>query len=206
MLTELDGWVEATLPTSFGWVEGRVGTVDEDDQRRQQTSAPEQRGGGLARGARRGGAALTTLAVVAVATVVGVTLTGCGAGETGGGSGGGSGSAERVCPAVDYGRTLIVQLGDDWPLVEGHTVVATCSSPCGQVQRDNDELTREVTGAVTGSTARLQMMAMPDSVVVTVVSPEGPVADVEASLAWQRVGGTEECGGPMEAVVTVPSR
>lgn len=118
----------------------------------------------------------------------------------------GPGAAERIRPAIGYSRTLIVQLADDWPLAEGHTVVATCPSPCGQVQRDNDESTREVTGALTGSTARLQMMAMPDSVVVTVVGPEGPVAEVDASLAWRRRGGTEECGGPMEAVVTVRPR
>jgi hypothetical protein len=155
---------------------------------------------------------VTALAVAAVATVVALTLTGCGAGSAGGGSasGGtatdGSGGAERICPAVDYGRTLIVQFADDWPLAEGRTVVATCPSPCGQVQRDNDELTREVTGALTGSTARLPMMAMPDSVVVTVLGPEGPVAEVEGPLAWQRVGGTEECGGPMEAGVLVPAR
>ena len=185
-------------------------TEGEDELRRQQTSAAEQLGA-RARGARRGAAAVTAVVIAAVATVVALTLSGCGAGSTGGGSASDdtatdeSGGAERICPAIDYGRTLIVQLADGWPAAEGRTVVASCSSPCGQVQRDDDELTREVTGALTGSIARLSMMAMPDSVVVTVLGPEGPVAEVEASLAWQRVGGTEECGGPMEAVVLVPT-
>jgi hypothetical protein len=187
-----------------------MNTADEDELRRQQPSAAEQFGG-LARGARRGAALVTALVFAAVSTVVVLTLTGCGAGSTGGGpaAGGtatdGSGGAERICPAIDYGRTLIVQLADGWPLAEGRTVVATCPSPCGEVRQDNDELTREVTGALTDSTARLPMLAMPDSVVVTVLGPEGRVAEVEGSLAWQRVGGTDECGGSMEAVVLVPA-
>ncbi len=107
---------------------------------------------------------------------------------------------------MDYGRTLVVQLADDWPPAEGRIVVARCSSPCGQVQQNSDELAREVSGALTGKSAGLWVMDMPDSVVVTVSGPDGPLAEIEQSLTWERVGGTEECGGPMEAVVVVPAR
>ncbi|TQN44129.1 hypothetical protein FHU33_3615 [Blastococcus colisei] len=185
-------------------------TAEKDELRRQQISASEQLGG-LAWGARRGAATMTALVTAAAATVIVLTLTGCGTGsaESGSPSGGagtaGSRGAERICPAIDYGRTLIVQLADGWPLAEGRTVVATCPSPYGQVRRGNDELTREVTGALTGSTARLPMMAMPEVVVGAVLGPEGSVVEVEASLSWRRVGGTEECGGPREAVVLLPT-
>ncbi len=185
-------------------------TADEDELRRQWASAAEQLGG-FSRLARRGAAAVTALAVAAVAAVVVLTVTGCGAGMTGGGAAPGgppearAGGTDRICPAIDYGRTLIVQLADGWPAAEGRTVVVRCEEPCGRVQRDRDELTHDVAGALTGSTARLPMMAMPESVVVTVLGPEGPLGEVAESLTWRRVGGTEECGGPMEAVVLVPA-
>ena len=149
--------------------------------------------------ARRGAAVITAPAVAAIGSVVVLMLSGCG------GPGDGPGGAPRACPAVDYGRTLVVRLADDWPPTEGRTVVARCSSPCGQVQQDGDELAREVSGVLTGSSAELWMMDMPDSVVVTVLGPKGQVAEVEQALTWERVGGTEECGGPMEAVVVVPA-
>ncbi|MGY1751777.1 hypothetical protein ACI79H_01440 [Blastococcus sp. SYSU D01042] len=98
-----------------------------------------------------------------------------------------------------------MRLAEDWPPTDGRTVVARCSSPCGQAQQDRDDPAREVRGALTGSSAALSMMDMPDSMVVTVLSPEGQVAEVEQALTWERVGGTEECGGPMEAVVVVPA-
>jgi hypothetical protein len=182
-----------------------VHTADQDELRRQRMSAARQR---FARLTRRSAAAVTALTVAAVAAVVVLTVTGCGAGTTGGGVVPGrppdarEGGTGRICPAIDYGRTLVVQLADGWPAAEGRTVVVRCEEPCGRVQRDHDELTHDVSGALAGSTARLPMMAMPESVVVTVLGPEGP-AEVAEPLTWRRVGGTEECGGPMEAVVLV---
>ena len=38
------------------------------------------------------------------------------------------------------------------------------------------------------------------------IGPDGGVlAGLSADLDWQRVGGSEECGGPHEATVTVPA-
>ena len=49
-------------------------------------------------------------------------------------------------------------------------------------------------------------MSVPDSVDVRVLGPDGSVpAGLEAGLDRVRVGGSEECGGPMEAGVTVPA-
>jgi hypothetical protein len=185
-----------------------VQTADEDELRRQRVSAAGQR---FARLARRSAAAVTALAVAAVAAVVVLTATGCGVETTGGGPASGgppearAGETDRICPAIDHGRTLVVQLADGWPAAEGRTVVVRCEEPCGRVQRDRDEPTHDVSGALAGSIARLPMMAVPESVVVTVLDPGGAVAEVAESLTWRRVGGTEECGGPMEAVVLVPA-
>ncbi|MGY1605734.1 MULTISPECIES: hypothetical protein [unclassified Geodermatophilus] len=131
------------------------------------------------------------------ATALVPTLTACGTGSL-------DGDAGQVCPAVDYGRTLVVRLTGDWPAAEGRTVVARCSSPCGAVQLGREDLGPEVTGALVGSTANLSTMATPDFVAVTVVEPDGHQTRVDAALDWTRVGGTEECGGPMEAEVDVP--
>ena len=138
-----------------------------------------------------------SLILILGATALVPTLTACGSGPMGGDAG-------RVCPAVDYGRTLIVRLTGDWPAVEGRTVVARCSSPCGAVQLGREDLALEVTGALVGSTAHLATMATPDFVRVTVVEPDGHQTGIDTALDWERVGGTEECGGPMEAEVSVP--
>jgi hypothetical protein len=146
---------------------------------------------------------MTALMVAAVGTAVVPTLGGCGGSERS--SGRGPSDLQRLCAATDHGRTLVVQLADDWPPGQGGTVVARCSSPCGEVRQDSDELTRGVSGALTGARVELSMMGLPDSVVVTVLGPDGPLAEIEETLTWQRVGGTAECGGPMEAVVVIPA-
>ncbi|HYO35192.1 MAG TPA: hypothetical protein VER97_03890 [Geodermatophilus sp.] len=47
---------------------------------------------------------------------------------------------------------------------------------------------------------------MPGTVEVTVLGPDGAVlAEVEADPDRVRLGGSEECGGPHEATVTVPA-
>ena len=49
-------------------------------------------------------------------------------------------------------------------------------------------------------------MVSPETVEVSVLGPDGAVlAGTEAELEWVRVGGSEGCGGPHEARVTVPA-
>ena len=64
-----------------------------------------------------------------------------------------------------------------------------------------------LTAPLTGRSAGLSVdMAAPESVVVTVLGADGSdLAEVSADLEWHRVGGSEECGGPMETTVTVPA-
>jgi hypothetical protein len=63
-----------------------------------------------------------------------------------------------------------------------------------------------VSGALTDSTTGLWIVNMPDSVVITVLGPDGgSPAEIEQPLGWERVDGIRKCGGPMEAVVVVPA-
>ncbi|MGY1638814.1 hypothetical protein ACI78V_19370 [Geodermatophilus sp. SYSU D00742] len=109
----------------------------------------------------------------------------------------------RACPAIDWGRTLVVSLAADWPTGESRSVHVACDSPCG-LPASGGEPAGELTAPLEGPVARLYPLGLPGSVVVTVVGPAGPEAQVEADLDWRRVGGDEECGGPVRAEVTVP--
>jgi hypothetical protein len=100
-----------------------------------------------------------------------------------------------VCPAIAYGSTLVVRLAADWP-PDGHrSVQVDCGSPC--------ELPTGSSVPGTGSQARVVMFDPPDSLTVTVSDASGPLTSVEVEPTWNRVEGSEECGGPIEATVTV---
>jgi hypothetical protein len=98
--------------------------------------------------------------------------------------------ASTVCPAIGWSNTLTVGLADGWPPVDGGTLLV------------DDELSVPLTGS---STVVHMDMTAPDSVVLTVLGPDGTeLAQLATDLDWRRVGGTEECGGPHAASVTVP--
>ena len=115
------------------------------------------------------------------------------------------GEGRGVCPAVGWFDTLTVQLAEDWPDGEGRSVRLDCGGPCDPPVLSGDP--SRLTAAWEGSTARFTVgMSVPDSVEVTVLGPDGAVlAEVDAAPDWVRVGGSEECGGPHEATVTVPA-
>ncbi len=98
--------------------------------------------------------------------------------------------AGTVCPAIGWSNTLTVGLADGWPPVDGGTLLV------------DDELSVPLTGS---STVVQMDMTAPDSVVLTVIGPDGTeLAQLATDLDWRRVGGTQECGGPHTASVTVP--
>jgi hypothetical protein len=115
----------------------------------------------------------------------------------------------QACPAIGWGSTLTVELAPDWPPGEGRSVEVGCPEPCGLPALGSTPSgpIREGVAPLTGtSTALSFVMETPDSVVVPVLGPDGAVlAEVAADLDWERVGGSEECGGPMAATVTVPA-
>ncbi|GAB3192996.1 hypothetical protein GCM10027261_06880 [Geodermatophilus arenarius] len=130
-----------------------------------------------------------------------VLLAGCA------GAPGGSGAV--VCPAIGWVDAVRVELTGDWTGPAPASVRVVCEPSCGQVVRlDRDpEPRREVTAPLTGTTAGVPTgTGTPDAATVTVLAADGgALAEVDADLDWVRVGGSEECGGPMEATVVVPA-
>jgi hypothetical protein len=111
-----------------------------------------------------------------------------------------------VCPAIGWSNALTVELAEGWADVPGGSITLDCSSPCGAIDLDAHEPASELSVPLTGGAAVVQLLATPDSVTATVLGSDGVVlGGTTAHLDWRRVGGSEECGGPMEAVVSIPS-
>jgi hypothetical protein len=64
-----------------------------------------------------------------------------------------------------------------------------------------------MTSASEGSTAGSMVgLFVPETVEVAVLgSDEAVLAETTAAPEWVRVGGSEQCGGPHQATVTVPA-
>jgi hypothetical protein len=118
-----------------------------------------------------------------------------------------AGGPDVVCPAIGWGSAVRVELTGDWSAQPVGVVELECSTPC-------ERLT--VLDEVTGEPVQLHEAVdplswpvfgeRPGSAVATVLAPDGSeLARVESQLEFERVGGTEECGGPTEATVRVPA-
>ena len=123
-----------------------------------------------------------------------VLATGCGTGQG------------TACPAVAWGSTLTVLLADGWPVGEGRSLEIDCGSPCEPASMGTSA-GPVVAVPLHGTSADLSfILSSPDTVVLTVLDADGAtLAEVAADPDWERVGGSEECGGPMAAAVTVPA-
>jgi hypothetical protein len=139
----------------------------------------------------RGG---TWIALGACAVAAALAFSACAAG------------ASTVCPAIGWSNTLTVGLADDWPPVDGGSLVVECSSRCGLMLSPTDE-PDELSVPLTGRSTVVQLdMTAPDAVVLTVLGADGAeLAQLGTDLDWRRVGGTEECGGPSAASVVIPA-
>jgi hypothetical protein len=109
----------------------------------------------------------------------------------------------RACPAIGYSSTVIVRLADDWPPGEDRTVTVDCEGSCVDFYPEGGD--DQLSASLTGRNVAFLWHGGSDHVVVTVHDSEGPVTQVDADLDWRRIGGTAECGGPMEATVTIPT-
>jgi hypothetical protein len=136
----------------------------------------------------------TWIALGACAVAAALAVSACAAG------------AGTVCPAIGWSNTLTVGLADDWPPVDGGSLVIECSSRCGLMPTSTDE-PDELSVPLTGKSTVVQLdMTSPDAVVITVLGADGTeLAQLGTDLDWRRVGGTEECGGPGAARVVVPA-
>jgi hypothetical protein len=114
-----------------------------------------------------------------------------------------SAGGSTVCPAIGWSHTLTVGLADGWPDVAGGSLAVECASRCGLMPDGPDQLSVPLTG---GSTVVQLDMTLPDSAVLTVLDADGTErAELDADLDWRRIGGSEDCGGPMAASVVVPA-
>ncbi|MGY1733460.1 hypothetical protein ACI798_18280 [Geodermatophilus sp. SYSU D01045] len=124
-------------------------------------------------------------------------------------AGGSGGPGEVVCPAIGWVNAVRVELTGDWTGQAPSSVRVVCEPSCGQAVRlDRDpEPVTEVTAPLTGATAGVPTdMQTPDAATVTVLAAGGgALTEVGVDLDWVRVGGSEECGGPMAATVAVPA-
>ena len=121
-----------------------------------------------------------------------------------------SGGVETACPAVAWGSVVVVELAGGWAAVDVGSVDVECApTSCAPMT-----VLEEGTGATLApapSSAPLTRAVdpsgpLPESAVVTVLAPDGrQLARLETDLEFVRVGGSEECGGPMEARVEVPA-
>ncbi|WP_164702708.1 hypothetical protein [Modestobacter sp. KNN46-3] len=93
------------------------------------------------------------------------------------------GGGELTCPAIGWSNGLVVELVEGWPAADA--VRIECPSPCGPVpMTPSDE--------------------EPDAVTV-LAADVAALGRAELDLDWVRVGGSAECGGPLEATATVPA-
>ena len=159
--------------------------------------------------------------VVAVAVILLPVLAGCG--------------PATVCPAIMYGATLTVRLTDDWSADAERTVTLGCppSESCGEfvalpvevlAQPEMSPLTDSpplasdekpgpgpgpgpgpATGPVKDGAAEFSVLGGAERVVVTVRGAGTSAASRTVEPEWVRVGGDEQCGGPMHADVVVPA-
>lgn len=112
-----------------------------------------------------------------------------------------------ACPAIGWINELTIQL-------EGHVSEVAKVQLCIQelcVPADDGvapDALEQVAPMPEGGTADTWLfstgMSTPDAFTVRVLSTDGTIlTDVEAMPEWVRVGGSEQCGGPGEATVTV---
>lgn len=112
-----------------------------------------------------------------------------------------------ACPAIGWINELTIELeGDVSEVAEVQLCVDDLCVPAegGAVP---DELTQVAPPSQSSSGDRWAFttgMSTPDAFTVRVLSTDGTIrTEVEAAPDWVRVGGSEQCGGPGEATVTV---
>jgi hypothetical protein len=98
---------------------------------------------------------------------------------------------------------VVVQLADDWPEGRAATVVLQCVPACAEDMTGNPTADT-LTSPIDGSAAGFDVLADPDTVVVTVLDLPGAEL-AEAELEFERVSGSEECSNPLRATITVPA-
>jgi hypothetical protein len=104
---------------------------------------------------------------------------------------------EVVCPAVGWSSSLTVELSPAWPARDSLLVSVLDCSPgsCSPIP-----------GTAEGPRWSATLGDAPETITVEIRdrSTLALVERVHVPVTWVRVGGSERCGGPQEAVVSVP--
>lgn len=113
-----------------------------------------------------------------------------------------TGCVPFACPAIGWTNTLTVQL-------DGHTAAVDQVQLCtdaGCAPADGVDTTGPH-GLISvadhdGDTWTFSLDSLPDTFTVRTLATDGTVlSDTEVTPAWERVGGSAQCGGPGEATV-----
>jgi hypothetical protein len=139
-----------------------------------------------------------------------------------------------ACPAIGYSSALVVRLADDWPPGDARTVTLDCPEeevcglpsafpreavpsaavvpfqepappPAGQSPAPEVDRESPVVQPLSDGSAEFVLFSSPETVTLTVTEAGEDVVSVTVRPEWVRVGGSEECGGPLEAELVVPA-
>ena len=128
-------------------------------------------------------AALGIVALTVVAAVVGPRVA----------------TPQQACPAIGYSSLLEVTLEGD---TSEMAVVQVRDGDQWQPPYPPDAKVPAIPTSHDGDTWTFTLFSSPRSVMLRALDEDGdPVARTEVDVGWERVGGTAECGGPMEAQV-----
>ncbi|GAB6937312.1 hypothetical protein ACQP60_10265 [Isoptericola variabilis] len=126
-------------------------------------------------------AALGIIALTVVAAVVGPRVS----------------TPQQACPAIGYSSLLEVTLEGDTSQV---AVVQVCDGDQWQPPYPPDAQVPVIPTSHDGDTWTFTLFSSPRSITLRALNDDGDVlARTEVDVGWVRVGGTAECGGPMEA-------
>ena len=115
-----------------------------------------------------------------------------------------TGCVPFACPAIGWTNALTVQLDGNTSAVD--QVQLCTEAGCAPVEDEN------VTGPLGLVTVEAQnsdawmfsVDGLPDTFAVRTLAADGTMlSNTEVTPEWDRVGGSEQCGGPSEATVTV---
>ncbi len=104
---------------------------------------------------------------------------------------------QQACPAIGYSSLLTVTLEGDTSEV---AVLQVRDGDEWQPPYPPDAAVPAIPTTQDGDTWTFTLFSSPRSVMLRALDDDGDVLErTEMVVGWERVGGTAECGGPMEA-------
>lgn len=129
------------------------------------------------------------VAVAGLVTVMG--LTGC---------------VPFACPAIGWTNALTVQLDGNASAVNQVQLCTEAGCAPAEDESVTGPLGLVAVEAQNGDAWTFAVDGLPDTFTVRTLAADGTVlSDTEVTPEWDRIGGSEQCGGPSEATITVPT-